>query len=81
MKGKEMKITFCLFIQEGKQYMSVAENNTGKEHEIFLGDVDEMLSQLNFVGTLDIPKNISEKERIIRLIGKILISIKLVLIS
>lgn len=71
-----MKITFCIFNREGKQYICVEENNTGKEHEIFLGSVDQTQFQENFIGILEIPKNMLEKEKMLQLIGKVLMSTK-----
>lgn len=76
-----MRLTFYLDYREGKQYMCVLENNTGKEHEIFLGFVEQTQLPEKLIGILEIPKNIPEKEKMIELIGKILISIKLVSIS
>jgi hypothetical protein len=42
MEGKKMKFAICLFEREDKQYLSIAENNSGeREHEIFHGSVDQ----------------------------------------
>ena len=76
-----MRLTFYLDYRKGKQYICAEENNTGKEHEIFLGLADQAQLPENFIGILEIPKHIPEKEKIIKMIGKALISIKLVLIS